>query len=437
MVFILDALNYSNIKNNKKLEPKDHRILWMSNSPTVPTGYGVVTQNVVFRLKDLGYKLACLSYWGLEGSALHLDGVTIYPKLFSMYGDDAMKLCLQYLRPDVFVTLFDVWVGASWLPQSHKKWVAYCPIDHEPIPNPVYEVVKHAHVPLAMSKFGFAEMRKAGLKHAKYIPHGVDTHTFKPVDKKEARKRRFTRMDGSVIAKEDSFIIGINAMNKGLRKDFARMFGAVRTFIDNNPDAERDILLYLHTWLQFPEGINLNHLIKQFKLEKHILAVDRWTKYCGETPSKLAEWYNTLDVYLNLGHGEGFGIPLIEAQACGVPVVATEFSSMIELVSGHGWLVPVREVDMTPLLSYQALANVPKGAEALSDALNHEKKRELYGRNSRQFSLNYDYDNCVIPMWEELIKFLSEEIDERDFVKPNVALNKNVKLDGENEKKKV
>ena len=52
----------------------------------------------------------------------------------------------------------------------------------------------------------------------------------------------------------------------------------------------------------------------------------------------MAAWYNGLDVLSLCSYGEGFGLPLIEAQACGIPVVTTDASAMSELC-GAGWLV--------------------------------------------------------------------------------------------------
>src|SRR5260370_33764630 len=45
---------------------------------------------------------------------------------------------------------------------------------------------------------------------------------------------------------------------------------------------------------------------------------------------ELRAWYGALDVLLSVGN-EGFGLPVMEAQACGTPVVAGNYSSGPEL----------------------------------------------------------------------------------------------------------
>ena len=38
---------------------------------------------------------------------------------------------------------------------------------------------------------------------------------------------------------------------------------------------------------------------------------------------------------INFGHGEGFGLPLFEAAACSLPVIATDWSAHTEFLSGQ------------------------------------------------------------------------------------------------------
>jgi glycosyltransferase involved in cell wall biosynthesis len=52
----------------------------------------------------------------------------------------------------------------------------------------------------------------------------------------------------------------------------------------------------------------------------------------------MAKIYSAMDVLLNPAMGEGFGITVLEAQACGTPAIVTEFSAMKE-VCAAGWHV--------------------------------------------------------------------------------------------------
>jgi len=43
-------------------------------------------------------------------------------------------------------------------------------------------------------------------------------------------------------------------------------------------------------------------------------------------PAALADWYRSLTCYVNASYGEGFGLHLLEAMGCGVPLISTTFS---------------------------------------------------------------------------------------------------------------
>ena len=51
-------------------------------------------------------------------------------------------------------------------------------------------------------------------------------------------------------------------------------------------------------------------------------------------------WYNAADLFVYPSQYEGFGFPVLEAMACGAPVITTSASSLPEVVGAAGCLVP-------------------------------------------------------------------------------------------------
>ena len=51
---------------------------------------------------------------------------------------------------------------------------------------------------------------------------------------------------------------------------------------------------------------------------------------------KLLKIYNSATLYVSTALNEGFGMPQLEAMACGCPVVSPHNSAMIEVVEGRG-----------------------------------------------------------------------------------------------------
>jgi glycosyltransferase involved in cell wall biosynthesis len=102
----------------------------------------------------------------------------------------------------------------------------------------------------------------------------------------------------------------------------------------------------------------------------------------------MAKIYSTFDVLLNPAMGEGFGICPLEAQACGVPVIVTDFTAMAELC-GAGWKVSHTPY-WTGLGSWQATPNVDDIAGALEECYRLAPgRREQHAKAARRHAQNY------------------------------------------------
>ena len=88
----------------------------------------------------------------------------------------------------------------------------------------------------------------------------------------------------------------------------------------------------IHTGVHQDGGQDLEALAENLGITDCVQAVDQYRYHGGLVqPSDLNDWYGALDVLSCCSYGEGFGLPIMEAQACWVPVITTRASSMEEL----------------------------------------------------------------------------------------------------------
>lgn len=100
------------------------------------------------------------------------------------------------------------------------------------------------------------------------------------------------------------------------------------------------------------------------------------------------------DVYIHPSYHESFGLSLVEAEMCGLPIIASNVDSIPEIVQDgtSGILVPVKDV--------KALA------KAMETLIKNPQKREKMGQAGRQIYLkNFQFDKIVkekfIPLYEQ------------------------------------
>lgn len=299
------------------------RILIHSNGPMENTGYGVQTRLLLPRLKELGHTPIVSAFAGLHGSAITWDGTPILPSGQMMFGWDMVAPHARISRADLVLFLCDfreLRPAAAELRTLHTA--AWLPIDTAPLSKPEAQVLAMAGArPIAMSRFGQAQLAEHGYADPLYVPHSVDTEVYKPLEDRDAARAE--------LGWSDRYVIGINAANSDtLRKGWPEQFTAFAAFRKHHPEA----LLAIHTIPVSSRGLNLPQLADDMGIGSAVWFPDPYQILAGNaTFEDMAQWYSMLDLLSCCSYGEGFGVPIIEAQACGTPVVATRGSAMTEL----------------------------------------------------------------------------------------------------------
>ena len=368
------------------------RLAFLSNAPWDATGYGMQIKNVAPRLKALGHDVSIQAYHGHAGTPIDWNGIQIYGMVSHPYGADVMHAHAVNFKADCLISNMDAWVIDPAL-MFDTPWVAWFPVDSEPCPPLVLEKVKQAFHRIVWTEFAKREMDKADLD-CDVIPYGVDTKAFFPSDKEKAREQ--TRMP------KDAFIVGQVAMNKGYppRKAFYKNIEAFKKLHDRHSDA----LLYLHTLdgsRSNGETIDLLHYTRSLGLEvgKDVIFADQYSYVLGYPEGAMNTLYNCMDVHMLVSMGEGFGMPQLEAQACGVPVICGDWTTMPELCFS-GWKVD--RSDAEPCFTLQNSYQFDPHAEAIAERLEaayQMKGNADYMKRARDGAMKYDMDRIIERDW--------------------------------------
>lgn len=187
---------------------------------------------------------------------------------------------------------------------------------------------------------------------------GVNAEIFKAGDKARARQ--------SLGIDKNRFVV-LYVGSEAPRKNFDFLLRAFRHVVRNEPGA-----LLLKAGAAGTLGAREKHVALARKL-----SIQGSVRYLDVVPpDRLPALYRASDIFAFPSLSEGFGMPPLEAMACGVPVVASDRTSVPEVIGNAGMSVPVDD---------------PKGfAEALLSLKDDPVRKRLFEERgplrAREFS---------------------------------------------------
>lgn len=294
------------------------------------TGFARVNEAIANQLEARGWDISVLAI-NYHGDYHPLQRrYRLFPA--ALLGSDVMGMgrtpdVVAAVKPDVILLAQDSWNVGEYLNQlslrnlTNVKIFPWLPVD-APNQHKAYQMNDPmiAGV-IAPTKFGIDELIKGGYTGPTFvIPYGVDTKTFYPIDKREARKQL-----GFPEHLLDAFVVG-RADRNSPRKRYdlsTQYFGRWWEGAGRPKDAH----LYYHTSLH-DNGWDLQQMAQHLGLNDNIIFTDRaMLAGRGVSVEKLNLVYNSWDAHFSTTLGEGWGFVAHESAACGVKQLLPRWSA--------------------------------------------------------------------------------------------------------------
>jgi glycosyltransferase involved in cell wall biosynthesis len=382
------------------------KILWMSDSPTTPSGFGNVTRFICEGLAQRGHDVHVLG-WQETGSSRKVDDLTLHGHGRHPMGADVLLTHLYRLRPDYLVTLADVWwltfltdpAVEQYLSMTSTRWVTYFPIDGHrldgSLPPSWIEILRRADLRVAMSSYGRDLVRHHGMD-CDYIPHGVESAMFCPPADRGAAKRRLG-YDGQFVVLSDA------------RNQPRKMLHRLLTIFEGVSRRRSDAILHLHCDPDDPStqeprySYRIREDVRALGLDDRVRFTGGFSVRNGLSLESLVRLYQAADLHALVSHGEGFGLPTLQASACGVVPVAPAYSANVELLGEHGVGIRVADFVCDEFGIGRAFVDLDDAIEVITSLAADPHSLAQRRERARQFAVRYDW-NAVIPQWDGLLR---------------------------------
>lgn len=331
-------------------------LLIHSDSPTTSTGLGRITRELAQQIHEkLGevFRVGVLGFGGMQSRSIpyplyivprsmrNCGAVEELPDVWRDFAGDERGILLSIMNIEWLS-----WLAApNVLPEGRmksfvksppfSKW-AYVPVDGDGPDGKLVKTEKHIldgfDRILAYTEFGAEVLSATTGTAVPHLPHGLDTNIFRPHNQSEARKGFIERVtkEGRGLVTDDVLLLGVIATNTP-RKDWCLAFETCRELMNRGVE----VGLWAHTDKIFGNW-DLLTLADAFGMK------NKTVFSTGKLSDEDLSWaYSACNATLGIGSGEGWGFPLAESLACGVPVVHGQYAGATEFVPKQFLVQPV------------------------------------------------------------------------------------------------
>ena len=426
------------------------RILFCSEATFLNTGYATYTREILNYLHGTGkYEIAEMGaygeindsrakdipwkYYGVvpnqnsepKAPKEQIDAYNAVPT--NQFGEWIFEhICLDFL-PDIVCDIRDFWMldFAERSPfRKYFKWAIMPTVDAAPQARQWIATYSNADACFTYSDWAGDVLQDQSGGKINYLGSSPPSAhpAYKPVENKKDHKI-------SMGIDPEYKVIG-TVMRNQRRKLYPDLFTAFRKFLDKSEN--KKYYLYCHT--SYPDlGWDIPELLQQNELSSHVL----FTYICAQTNKPfvstfkgaiaqspytgkwgarlsnvknglsyedLSKVVNCFDLYTQYANCEGFGLPQVEAAACGVPVCGTDYSAMESVLRKLGGY-PIKPAALYKELETGCLRAVPDNEAAADFFLNFFSKsdewRYIKGEHTREQFEEYYQWNLSGAQWEK------------------------------------
>jgi glycosyltransferase involved in cell wall biosynthesis len=440
------------------------RILFCSEATFLNTGYATYTREILNYLHGTGkYDLAEMASYGerndprassipwkyygvVPDSKCSQEEINSYAQHpTAQFGELLFEhACLDF-RPDIVCDIRDFWMMDFQDRSPFRpffKWCIMPTVDAAPQARQWIATYQSADACLSYSEWSGRVLKDQSGGKINYIgaspPSAHEAYQVME-DKKSLRE--------SMGIDKDCFIIG-TVMRNQRRKLYPDLFEAFKILLSKVPNPEK-YFLYCHT--SYPDlGWDIPELLHQHQLSSKVY----FTYICSETKRPFASLFNSavtqspytgryaavlsnvkhgasyedlakimnvFDLYVQYANCEGFGLPQVEAAACGVPVMATDYSAMESVVRNLGG-IPIKPKTLYKELETGCFRAVPDNelaANLMLDFFNlSEEQRKEFGIKTRlAFEHHYQWHKSG-SVWENYFDSVEIQPEEKTWKSP-------------------